>query len=68
MYIDNVTTGVFGRCICTNRIFPEHSAGTNRLFSLLYTIVTPMFNPMIYNLQNKDVIAALIKLLLKKVV
>ena len=32
MYIDNVTTGVFGRCICTNRIFPEHSAGTNRLY------------------------------------
>ena len=32
MYIDNVTTGVFGRCVCTNRIFPEHSAGTNRLY------------------------------------
>lgn len=32
MYIDNVTMGVFGRCICTNRIFPEHSAGTNRLY------------------------------------
>lgn len=32
MYIDNVKMGVFGRCICTNRIFPEHSAGTNRLY------------------------------------
>ncbi|XP_065801452.1 olfactory receptor 10AG1-like [Muntiacus reevesi] len=46
----------------------RHSAGTDRLLSLFYTIVTPMFNPMIYSLRNKDVIAALRKLLLKKVV
>ncbi|XP_020725885.2 olfactory receptor 10AG1-like [Odocoileus virginianus] len=46
----------------------RHSAGTDRLLSLFYTIVTPMFNPMIYSLQNKDVIAALRKSLLKKVV
>ena len=46
----------------------RHSAGTDRLLSLFYTIMTPMFNPMIYSLRNKDVIAALRKLLLKKVV
>ncbi|CAM9141495.1 unnamed protein product [Rangifer tarandus platyrhynchus] len=46
----------------------RHPAGTDRLLSLFYTIVTPMFNPMIYSLRNKDVIAALRKLLLKKVV
>ena len=46
----------------------RHSAGTDRLLSLFYTIVTPMFNPMIYSLQNKNVIAAPRKLLLKKVV
>lgn len=44
----------------------DHSAGMDKLFSLFYTIVTPMFNPMIYSLRNKDVIAALRKLLLKK--
>ena len=46
----------------------RYSAGTDRLLSLFYTIVTPMFNPMIYSLWNKDMIAALRKLLLKKVV
>ncbi|XP_012884586.1 PREDICTED: olfactory receptor 10AG1-like [Dipodomys ordii] len=43
----------------------NHSAGTDRLLSLFYTIVTPIFNPMIYTLRNKDVIEALRKLLLK---
>ncbi|XP_008848183.1 olfactory receptor 10AG1-like [Nannospalax galili] len=37
----------------------SHSAGTDELLSLFYTIVTPMFNPMIYSLRNKDVIASL---------
>ncbi|XP_019489576.1 PREDICTED: olfactory receptor 10AG1-like [Hipposideros armiger] len=44
----------------------SHSAGMDKLLSLFYTTVTPMFNPMIYSLRNKDVIAALRKLLLKK--
>ncbi|XP_037695113.1 olfactory receptor 10AG1-like [Choloepus didactylus] len=39
-----------------------HSAGSDKLLSLFYTIVTPMFNPMIYSLRNKDVIEALKKL------
>ncbi|XP_076785145.1 olfactory receptor 10AG1-like isoform X2 [Arvicanthis niloticus] len=42
-----------------------HSVGTDELLSLFYTIVTPMFNPVIYSLRNKDVIAALRRLLLK---
>ncbi|XP_044536883.1 olfactory receptor 10AG1-like [Gracilinanus agilis] len=43
----------------------SHSAGTDKVFYLLYTIITPMFNPMIYSLRNKDVIAAMRKLLPK---
>ncbi|XP_058383276.1 olfactory receptor 10AG1-like [Diceros bicornis minor] len=39
--------------------------GTDKLLSLFYTIFTPMFNPMIYSLRNKDVREALRKFLLK---
>ncbi|XP_037377424.2 olfactory receptor 10AG1-like [Talpa occidentalis] len=46
----------------------NHSAGSDKMLSLLYTVVTPIFNPMIYSLRNKDVIAAVKKLLLKKTV
>ncbi|XP_036041905.1 olfactory receptor 10AG1-like [Onychomys torridus] len=43
-----------------------HSPGTDKLLSLFYTILTPMFNPLIYSLRNKDVIAALRKFLLRR--
>ncbi|XP_052037217.1 olfactory receptor 10AG1-like [Apodemus sylvaticus] len=39
----------------------SHSAGVDKFLSLFYTIVTPMFNPMIYCLRNKDVMIALKK-------
>uniref|UniRef100_A0A4X2JQA9 Olfactory receptor n=1 Tax=Vombatus ursinus TaxID=29139 RepID=A0A4X2JQA9_VOMUR len=39
------------------------SSQTDKILSLFYTIVTPMFNPMIYSLRNKDVIDALKQLL-----
>ncbi|XP_040860108.1 olfactory receptor 10AG1-like isoform X1 [Ochotona curzoniae] len=45
----------------------NHSAGIDKLLSLFYTVVTPMFNPMIYSFRNKDVMAALKKIILKKV-
>ena len=37
----------------------QGSAGTNKVFSLFYRIVMPVFNPMIYSLRNKDVMMAL---------
>ncbi|KAM4848589.1 olfactory receptor 10AG1-like [Urocitellus parryii] len=43
----------------------NHSAGTDKVLSLLYTIVTSMFNPMIYSLRNRDVIASLKRFILK---
>ncbi|NP_666409.2 olfactory receptor 1115 [Mus musculus] len=35
---------------------------TDKLLSVFYTILTPMFNPLIYSLRNKDVTGALKKL------
>uniref|UniRef100_A0A8B9WEN8 Olfactory receptor n=1 Tax=Bos mutus grunniens TaxID=30521 RepID=A0A8B9WEN8_BOSMU len=43
----------------------SHSKGMDKFLSLFYTIVTPMFNPMIYCLRNKEVMVALRKFLLK---
>ena len=42
--------------------FPELS----KVASLCYTLLTPMLNPLIYSLRNKDVKEALNKLLEKK--
>ncbi|XP_003423432.2 olfactory receptor 10AG1-like [Loxodonta africana] len=43
----------------------RHSEGIDKMLSLFYTILTPMFNPIIYSLRNKDVMIALKKLLCK---
>ncbi|KAM9660545.1 olfactory receptor 10AG1-like [Trichechus inunguis] len=56
----------FGSAIITYlRPNTSHSEETDKVLSLFYTILTPMFNPMIYSLRNKDVIMALRKLLSK---
>ncbi|MBZ3876492.1 Olfactory receptor 10AG1 [Sciurus carolinensis] len=54
----------FGSGIITY-LRPEasHSAETDKVLSLFYTIVTPIFNPMIYSLRNKDIKRTLRKLL-----
>ncbi|XP_063158295.1 olfactory receptor 11A1-like [Candoia aspera] len=43
----------------------KQSPVLNKLFSLLYTVITPMINPMIYSLRNKDVKDALRKIIYK---
>ncbi|EHB11751.1 Olfactory receptor 10AG1 [Heterocephalus glaber] len=43
----------------------SHSAGTDKLLSLFYTILTPLINPMIYSLRNKEEVIALKKLFLQ---
>ncbi|XP_028359937.1 olfactory receptor 10AG1-like [Phyllostomus discolor] len=61
-----VVTLFFGSATITYlRPKTQHSAGTDKVLSLFYTIATPLFNPMIYSLRNKDVIMALKKLLCK---
>ncbi|XP_027702557.1 olfactory receptor 10AG1-like [Vombatus ursinus] len=61
-----VVTLFFGSGIITYlRPKSTHSPGIDKVLSLFYTIVTPMFNPLIYGLRNKDVIAALKKFLSK---
>ncbi|EHB09013.1 Olfactory receptor 2D3 [Heterocephalus glaber] len=40
----------------------KHFSSINKFLSLFYTIITPMFNPMIYALRNEDVLKALRKL------
>ncbi|XP_075433912.1 olfactory receptor 11A1-like [Ascaphus truei] len=38
-----------------------HLQNLNKVLSLLYTVVTPLFNPIIYSLRNKEIRAALRK-------
>ncbi|XP_011380751.1 olfactory receptor 10AG1-like [Pteropus vampyrus] len=45
-----------------------HSTVMDKFLSLFYTTVTPVFNPIIYCLRNKEVMAALRKILLKWIV
>uniref|UniRef100_A0A8C0E378 Olfactory receptor n=1 Tax=Balaenoptera musculus TaxID=9771 RepID=A0A8C0E378_BALMU len=59
-----VVTLFFGSGIITYlRPKSKNSSRTDKFFSLFYTIVTPMFNPLIYTLRNKDVLMAMRKLL-----
>ncbi|XP_070605363.1 olfactory receptor 5J3-like [Erythrolamprus reginae] len=46
---------------------PGKSHFTNQMASVLYVIVTPMFNPLIYSLRNQEVKVAFRKILEKKV-
>ncbi|XP_041494963.1 olfactory receptor 11G2-like [Microtus oregoni] len=41
----------------------EHTAGMQKLVTLFYSVVTPLINPVIYSLRNKDMKCAMKKLL-----
>uniref|UniRef100_A0A8C3FNJ5 Olfactory receptor n=1 Tax=Chrysemys picta bellii TaxID=8478 RepID=A0A8C3FNJ5_CHRPI len=55
-----VVTLFFGTGIVTYlRPNSAYAPVTNKLLSLFYTVITPMFNPLIYSLRNKEVKGAL---------
>ncbi|XP_042303649.1 olfactory receptor 2A1/2A42-like [Sceloporus undulatus] len=43
----------------------SHSPGQDKIISLFYSVVIPLFNPVIYSLKNKEVKGAWIKILQK---
>ncbi|XP_036860183.2 olfactory receptor 5V1-like [Manis javanica] len=43
--------------------YSQHSTARDRLIAMLYGIITPMLNPMIYSLRNTEVKGALCRLL-----
>lgn len=43
-----------------------HSIEQDRLISLMYTVITPLLNPLIYSLRNKDMQAAFLDIFGKK--
>ncbi|XP_074083946.1 olfactory receptor 10AG1-like [Macrotis lagotis] len=56
----------FGSAIITYLLPKSKESGeTDKVLSLFYTTLTPLFNPLIYSLRNKDVIMAMRKLLPK---
>ncbi|XP_001374208.3 olfactory receptor 10AG1-like [Monodelphis domestica] len=59
-----IVVGLFYGSVIITYLQPKssHSAEKDKMLSLLYTIVTPTFNPMIYTLRNKDVITSLKKI------
>ncbi|KAM4877644.1 olfactory receptor 1J1-like [Thomomys bottae] len=45
---------------------PNNTSGNNIIASVMYSVVTPMLNPFIYSLRNKDMKGALRKFVSKK--
>ncbi|KAM4663484.1 olfactory receptor 2K2-like [Discoglossus pictus] len=54
----------YGSIICVYmKSSSEHTSVLDQVFSVLYTAVTPMLNPLIYSLKNKEVKNALKRIL-----
>ncbi|XP_073479890.1 olfactory receptor 5P55-like [Aquarana catesbeiana] len=55
----------YGTLVCVYLV-PSggHTQTLNKLFSLMYTVVTPMINPIIYSLRNKDLKKAVRKFII----
>ncbi|NXT19995.1 O10A4 protein, partial [Syrrhaptes paradoxus] len=60
-----VVTLFYGSGIVTYLRPKAHSSSSNKLLSLSYTLMSPMMNPLIYSLRNKEVKQALKRLIAK---
>ncbi|XP_058038552.1 olfactory receptor 10A4-like [Ahaetulla prasina] len=57
----------YGTCIVTYiRPNSEYTMDSSRFLALLYTVVTPSLNPIIYSLRNKEIKAAFMKSVTRK--
>ncbi|XP_075060993.1 olfactory receptor 1-like [Mixophyes fleayi] len=62
-----VLTIFYGTIMCAYMVPSSGSSDLlDQVFSVFYTAVTPMLNPLIYSLRNKDVTSALSRNLVKK--
>ncbi|XP_074205185.1 olfactory receptor 10R2-like [Camelus bactrianus] len=43
----------------------QYTTGTDRLVTVTYTVITPLLNPMIYSLRNRDVQLAVRRMIMK---
>ncbi|XP_054849017.1 olfactory receptor 14I1-like [Eublepharis macularius] len=54
---------LFGGMLVYLRPIPHPSSQTNLAFAVIYSVVPPMMNPVIYSMRNKDIKLAMCKLL-----
>ncbi|XP_061447517.1 olfactory receptor 11G2-like [Rhineura floridana] len=57
--------GLFYGSIMVTYVAPEASGGSNKVVTLFYAVVTPLLNPLIYSLRNKEMKDALRRTLLQ---
>ncbi|KAM4691784.1 olfactory receptor 11L1-like [Rhinophrynus dorsalis] len=59
-----IVVGAFYGTLITKYLIPSdgYSSLLTKIISLLHTVITPLFNPIIYSLRNKDIRTALRKL------
>ncbi|XP_053320044.1 olfactory receptor 24-like [Spea bombifrons] len=50
-----------------NYLVPSQEDGLQKLVSALYTMVTPLLNPIIYSLRNEEIRGAVIKFMLRRI-
>ncbi|XP_066486962.1 olfactory receptor 11H4-like [Tiliqua scincoides] len=50
---------LFYGSIMATYVAPEASGGSNKFVTLFYSVITPLFNPLIYSLRNKEMKEAL---------
>ncbi|XP_069506335.1 olfactory receptor 5AN6-like [Ambystoma mexicanum] len=48
------------------RVHSDHSQGQDKMYSLLYSVVAPLLNPVIYTLRNKEIKGAFGRVICKK--